>query len=846
MKRSSRTLKFTSIALIVLSLLGWAVIYRSASAQSQTYDAVADFNDTTNTAGQVWQYGYTGTDGSGFTRYATPSNAFNGQRRGWAEPAQSVLRNYSSQNLDYNMCTTHQPDVLAMFPGENGEKTVVRWTAPQSGQYSITGRFQNIDKATSDGSIVLNGNTAQPIFGPVLIDTPNSCHQTTVTRSFSLTVTVNAGDTIDFRVGRGSNNNYSFDGTGLAATVTSVPEGSCIQQPTGAVAWYRAEGNANDIQGSNNGTLQGNTTFTTGVVGQAFSFDGDGDAVESPATGLMNSPPLTIDAWVKPELRNDDTDFPTNAVSSDAPTQYGHGFGLNVFPGGSQLKVEYNDGFRVVPGTFIADQWYHITVVFTPGNVKTYVNGALADDFNFTQGANNGDTPLRIGKHNDDSSLGTRRFFKGQIDEVDVFNRALSASEIQAIYNAGSAGKCAPQCVQNPSGAVAWYTGEGNANDSQGANNGTLQNGATFAAGKVGQAFQFDGVDDFVQVADSPSLNSTSAVALEAWVYVTGGQGQDRDIIGTGGEASERQYLLSAASTNKYRAHIGVAGGFISFDGTTPVQLNTWTHITMTYDGTTLKLYVNGELDGAQAVTGAIITTTQPLRIGGGAPAGQPQNYFPGKVDETGIFNRALSQSEIQAIYNAGSAGKCAASPTPTPTPTPTPVSVASPVADYRFQDTYSSSVGTPPALTEIWHNGAHGTNSFTTDTVDGTSRRVLAFPLYNGVQIQPTTNVIQSNVYSIVMLFEFDDVSGDRRILDFKNGSSFVGLFSDSGNLQFSTYPGAPINGSGSPIAANTYIQVVLTRAANGTVTGYVNGTHQFSFVDTNSLAVIDASNAL
>ena len=81
-----------------------------------------------------------------------------------------------------------------------------------------------------------------------------------------------------------------------------------------------------------------------------------------------------------------------------------------------------------------------------------------------------------------------------------------------------------PSCVAPPSGMVSWWPGEGNANDIQGINNGTLVNGATFAPGKVGQAFSFDGLDDGVTIqAGNGSLNmGASDFALDAWVKFTG------------------------------------------------------------------------------------------------------------------------------------------------------------------------------------------------------------------------------------------------------------------------------------------------------------------------------------
>jgi hypothetical protein len=92
--------------------------------------------------------------------------------------------------------------------------------------------------------------------------------------------------------------------------------------------------------------------------------------------------------------------------------------------------------------------------------------------------------------------------FGGLIDETSIYSRALSAGDIAAIYNAGSAGKCVmppPPCDPPPSGLVSWWKGEGNATDSVGTNNGALSpSGASYAPGLVGQAFRFDGTNGYV------------------------------------------------------------------------------------------------------------------------------------------------------------------------------------------------------------------------------------------------------------------------------------------------------------------------------------------------------------
>ncbi len=153
--------------------------------------------------------------------------------------------------------------------------------------------------------------------------------------------------------------------------------------------------------------------------------------------------------------------------------------------------------------------------------------------------------------------------------------------------------------------------------------------------------------------------------------------------------------------------------------------------------------------------------------------------------------------------------------------------------ADYQFQNTRNSSVGSPPALSDL------GTNSFTSATVDGTSTTVLTFSQNNGLSLSPTTGVLANDSYTIVMLFSISQTSGYRRIADFKNGTSDNGLYAQNGRLYF--YPAA--SGSGVSIAANTYVQVVITRDTTGTVTGYVDGVQQFQFSDVINYGVITSN---
>src|SRR5262249_7239794 len=119
----------------------------------------------------------------------------------------------------------------------------------------------------------------------------------------------------------------------------------------------------------------------------------------------------------------------------------------------------------------------------------------------------------------------------GWLDELSLYNRALTDGEILAIYQAGAAGKCAntnnpppppTHCVPAPSGLVGWWRGEGNANDAMGHGDGAANSGVSYEAGVVGQAFRVDGVQGRIAVPDADAFKLVEALTIEAWVKLTG------------------------------------------------------------------------------------------------------------------------------------------------------------------------------------------------------------------------------------------------------------------------------------------------------------------------------------
>ena len=182
--------------------------------------------------------------------------------------------------------------------------------------------------------------------------------------------------------------------------------------------------------------------------------------------------------------------------------------------------------------------------------------------------------------------------------------------------------------------------------DSSGAaNHGTVRE-AQFVAGRFGNALSFDGVNDWVTVADSASLDLSNTMTLEAWVNPRAAENWQTVLLkeGAGNMAYE---LYSNNDVNRPAAYFTGANGTIrAVTGTAALAVGTWTHLAVTYDGANMRMYVNGVLVRTAARTGAIIPTDGVLHIGGNQVWGG--EFFGGLIDELRVYNRALSAAEIQ------------------------------------------------------------------------------------------------------------------------------------------------------------------------------------------------------
>jgi hypothetical protein len=446
---------------------------------------------------------------------------------------------------------------------------------------------------------------------------------------------------------------------------SAQPTPSCAPTPPNMIAWLPGDNHANDLAGSFNGTLQNGATYAPGKVLQAFRFDGVNDYVDLGTSSALAPPVLTVDFWMNPQG--------TPALVSHPVSRWGHS---TQIPDSWQFGYQPNNKIyfttRNVAGTQVTigstsvlplGQWSHVAATYDGSSVKLYINGVQEAVASFSGVVRHNTSTTAIGCK---ITGGVCNYpFKGLVDEVEIFDRALTPSEIKAIFAAGGAGKCktTSSCIAPPCGMVGWWPGDAHPNSLVGSGlNGTLHNGATYAPGKVAQAFDFDGVNDYVDLGTSPLL-APNEITVDYWIYAratnspvahpvarlghTGTPLLDSWEFGFGTDQRMNFYLFSTTPS---------VGGVYS---TTVLALNQWYHVAGTYDGSTVKIYINGQLEATAPFTGALRNNPSTTAIGCKVLSGTCIYPFNGMVDELEIFNRALSQTEINAIYHADRRGKC-------------------------------------------------------------------------------------------------------------------------------------------------------------------------------------------
>ena len=288
-------------------------------------------------------------------------------------------------------------------------------------------------------------------------------------------------------------------------------------------------------------------------------------------------------------------------------------------------------------------QWYFAVATYdNSGAMKLYLDGVEVASGNHAVGGpvDAGPTvPVAIGAN------GTaERFFDGVLDDVRVYDRALGAAEITNLYADGVRGPIAHWKLDDGTGMTAV--------DSEGGHDGTLTNGPVWVAGQIGDALNFPGNDDYVNVPHNDALSLTD-MTISLWLKATALNNVYQALLR---KKQQANYQLATVD-NEIWFEFNDGSGMVQFKATTAaLTTNQWYHVAVTLDDTTgdVNIYVDGALKFSDTTTRHPLPNTEPLTIGGVAGSLAP---WPGVLDDIRLFDYALSATEISDLFTAGSGG---------------------------------------------------------------------------------------------------------------------------------------------------------------------------------------------
>src|SRR3990172_2433699 len=236
----------------------------------------------------------------------------------------------------------------------------------------------------------------------------------------------------------------------------------------------------------------------------------------------------------------------------------------------------------------------------------------------------------------------------GNVRNLCVVNNNTSGvnttlNEVTININCAPTTPPAPTCpagTETDTNLISWWKGENNPCDSEDGNHGTEQNGVTYVAGQDGQAFSFDGVNDYLKVPGSTNLVINGPITLEAWVKPSTCAGD----LNTGNIVSNGNYYLAVGD-----CHVNfflAGGGWLSSAQTIP--LNQWSHIKATWDGSVKKVYINDQEAGSQALTrGFFLSFEVDIGARTDLNPNAPFGFFSGLMDDVKIYSSVTPPAPI-------------------------------------------------------------------------------------------------------------------------------------------------------------------------------------------------------
>jgi len=442
----------------------------------------------------------------------------------------------------------------------------------------------------------------------------------------------------------------------------------------GLVAWYDFDNDAADAsENAHNGSVFG-ASFVDSPLNGAVSFDGSDDYLEIPTSPVFEDMvhELTLSAWFKKTNSNTGTIVAKRNFVGN-PCGERHHFELtcmpdnSVFFSASHNCIELNNTqVQSAPDVFQLNEWTHVAVTYDNGALLMYVNGevVLEHDEGYRELLPNNHW-INFGRIHRSGGNPFFNEYAGEIDESGIWNRVLSAEEINMLLT-GQAASSVPEYVPNE-GLVAWWGMDGNGEDSHTGMYDATNLTATPATDRFGNengALMFSGSDEMRGPGGgNMDAGLSNAITLSCWLNASQfAQNQGTAVFRHSpsgvyynwalhfsplGDDSNSNHPYFLAGQSLFENNGGNVSEFA-------LQLDEWHHVVLRVVDGLVDMHVDGMEVFSNQTNGSFQTTSNAEFVFG-SPSHAVNDYFTGLMDDVGIWNRGISDAEILALYQVQS-----------------------------------------------------------------------------------------------------------------------------------------------------------------------------------------------
>ena len=512
--------------------------------------------------------------------------------------------------------------------------------------------------------------------------------------------------------------------------------------------------------------------------------------------------------------------FKTNAIGSlqrlinkDDATDFSAGYFIMLNTNGT-LTIGHNDGANnqnwSPSNTFSANTWYHISVTYSDtANLRTlYINGSSAATQATNTNIASGTDKLFFGTFGSTSAQG--QYFNGKLDQVRIFDKALSSSEVTTLYGETHASTTISTTdIFSDGSGVALYQLDGNANDTG------LANGARKAIDTTDKAASFNGSSSVIDFSQ-PLLINTFSVSF--WINTTSTASQR--ILGNpyGGAGDYGLNIRIEATTGHLEVEWSADGtNAIILDTATSVNDGNWHHIVATWDEGGQKIYIDNNEEASSTNASDQYATTDTFKIGANW---NNTEHYNGKLDDVRIYSDVLTSTEVGYIYNHTTAS----------------IPTDNLVAYYNLDGNSNDTAGS--------NNGSDTNITYVQSTKKGVERIDSgAAAIFNGSSsyIDVPSGVRQNNNFSFSFWFNTNSTTLGQNAVAFRNGKKFqIGLNNSNvgnGSIRVNAGNNTNVDSATGIFSANTWYHLAVTQSSTGGVKVYLDG----SVVASNSGATGD-----